>query len=269
MTEPPPPALQTLGEDLILLTPPSLSGAINVPLRLPYGLMGSELIRLVAAGYVEIVKGRIKTFAIMPPADPNLQEAFNSLHGSPKAKRWVGKPRKQIKVTYLGQLEARNILRSESGKSLKLFPWKHWYPVDRQRHTVLRERLDRIIAAPDPLAIEDRSFAGLAYAIGLSELLYEGKERSEQRERLKQIAHPKKPGRFSRHRDEAPEPMGAATSASIDAAQDAAIDTAVQAAIDQAISSAVDSAIAAAVDGGGGHGGHDGGGGGGHGGGHG
>jgi hypothetical protein len=230
--------------------------------------MGSELICLVAAGYVEIVKGRIKPLAVMPPADPNLRDAFNSMLSSPKAKRWVGKPRKQINETYLGQLEARNILRSESGKSLKLFPWKRWYPVDRQRHEVLRQRLDQIIAAPDPLGIEDRAFAGLAFAAGVSELLYEGKEGKEQRERLKQIAHPKKPGRRGRHRDEASEPLSAATSASIDAAQDAAIDSAVQAAIDQAIASAVDSAIAAAVDGGGGHGGGHDGGGGGHGGGH-
>jgi len=258
MTGGPHPTLETLGEDLILLSPLTVSGSINAPLRLAYGLMGSELIRLVADGYVELVKGRIQPLAATPPADTNLQEALNSMRGSPKAKRWVGKPRKQIQATYLRQLEARNIVRSESGKSLKVFPWRRWYPVDRQRHIELQRRLDQIIAARNPLGIEDRSLAGLAYASGLSDLIYV--ERKEQRERLEQIARPKKPGRLSRHGDETPEPRGVATSTAIDAAHQAAIDTAVQAAIDQAVISAVDAAISAAVDGGGG-GGHDGGGG--------
>jgi len=259
------PALETLAEDLILLSPTE-SGRIDAPLRLAHGLMGSELIRLVAGGYVEIVKGRIVRPAIPPmPNDPILREALSSTEGSPKAKRWVSKPRKQIKETYLRQLEARNVVRSESGKSLKVIPWTNWYPVDQQRHTVLRSRLDQIIAAPDPLGIEDRALAGLAYAIGLGDLFYAGREHKEQRERLQQIARPKKPRRFGRHRDEAPEPLGDATSASIEAADESlrAVQDAIQDAVDEAIGSAVDAAITAAVDGGHG-GGHDGGGGGGH-----
>jgi len=226
--------------------------------------MGSELIRLVADGYVDIVKGKIVPASnARLPADPNLTEAFRSMHKSPKATRWVANAR--MDDTYLRQMEAAGTVRQESGKSLRVFPWTRWYVVDQGRQTLVRQRLDGIIAGGDPLEIEDRSLAGLAYAAGLGERLYRGPRGKLRRERLKEIARPKKTSRpssglFRRHADETPDSLLAATSASIEAAQQAALDAAVQAAIDQAVGAAVEAAIDAAVDAGS-SGGGDGGGG--------
>ena len=125
----------------------------------------------------------------------------------------------------------------------------------------MRRRLDDIVAGHHGLGIEDRSLAGLAYALGLGAVLYPGSRGKLRRDTLRQIARPKKPGLFKRRSNAAPEPTDVATSASIDAAHQAAIDAAVQAAIDQAVGAAVDAAIGAAVDagsGGGDGGGHHG-----------
>jgi hypothetical protein len=256
------PELETLGEDLILLSPLHKSGYINTPSRLSCGLMGSELVRLVAGGYVEIVKGKIERLDVSgAPTDPNLDAAINSIRKSPKAKRWVAQARAEIGETYLHQLEAKGVVRSETSKSLKLFTTTRWYIVDEHRSAAVRRRLDDIVAGPQGLGIEDRSLAGLAYALGLGVALYPGHEGKLRRKTLQQIARPKKPGMFSRGSNAAAEPTDLATSASIDAAHQAAIDAAVQAAIDQAIGAAVDAAIDVAIDagsGGGDGGGHHG-----------
>ena len=256
------PALETLGEDLILLSPLHKSGFMNTPSRLRYGLMGSELVRLVAGGYVEIVKGKIERLDVpRAPTDPNLDEAINSIRKSPKAKSWVAQTRLGIVDTYLHQLEAKGVVRSETSKSLKVFTTTRWYIADEGRSAAVRRRLDDIAAGPQGLGIEDRSLAGLAYAIGLGAVLYPGREGKLRRKTLQQIARPRKPGLFSRRSNAAPEPTDVATSASLDAAHQAAIDAAVQAAIDQAIGAAVDAAIDVAIDagsGGGDGGGHHG-----------
>ena len=254
------PALETLGEDLILLSADPIDMRIETGVRLYRGLLGSELIRLVADGHADIVKGRIVPGTnLRLPADPNLAEAFRSIHKSPKAKRWVANARTDD--TYLRQLEAAGTVRRESGKSLRVFSWTRWYVADQGRQEMVRRRLDGIVAGGHPLGIEDRSLAGLAYAIGLGDKLYRGPRGKLQRKRLKEIARPKrKSGLFRRQADEAPDPVLAATSASLEAAHQAALDAAVQAAIDQAVGAAVEAAIDAAVDAGS-SGGGDGGGG--------
>jgi Golgi phosphoprotein 3 (GPP34) len=268
------PALETLGEDLILLSPPAgREGRIIPPVKLDYGLIGSELVRLVAAGHVGVVNGQIKLLTDGPPstADPNLVDAYTSMKFGPAtAKRWVSRRfRKGIADTYLRQLEAKGVLRSEDHKWLKLFPTTHWFIVDERRAADVRRRLDEISAGGEPIGIEDRALAGLACAVEFGDRLYPGETGKERRERLKQIARPQKPGLHIRHREDVSYPLTAAGSASVDAANataiEAAVEVAVMSAVDQAVGAAstvaVDATFEAAHDvgghdGGGGHGGH-------------
>jgi hypothetical protein len=233
--------------------------------KLGYGLTGSELVRLVAGEQVAIVKRRIVRLAAPPPTDRNLVAACESIHGSPTAKGWVSRRREKIVDSYLRQLEAKGVLRSEKRKVLGLFAATDWFVVDRRRPGEVRRRLDEIVAGSGPAGLDERAFAGLAYAAGLGNRLYRGRAGKGQRQRLKQIARPRRAGlRFRQHGHEVREPTLTATSAAVDASRGAAIDAAVETTIDQAVEAAVNAAIHAAIDAG--HsGGHDGGG---HGGGH-
>jgi uncharacterized membrane protein YgcG len=210
--------------------------------------------------------------AAAPPTDGNLVAALGSFRGSPSAKAWVSKRSLKVRNTYLHQLEAKGVLRSEQRKVLRWFAETEWFVVDQRRSGELRRRLDEIVAGREPVALDVRALAGLAYAAGLGDRLYPGRAGKEQRQRLKQIARPRRPGlRLRRGDHQIGEPTLTATSAAVDAVGDSAIDAALEATIDQAVEAAVQAAVHAAVDagGGGGHGGHGGGGhgGGGHGGG--
>jgi hypothetical protein len=136
--EAPWPALDTLGEDLILLSPRDRKGSINMPVDLDYGLTGAELVRLVAGGHVEIVKGRIARLDVPPPADANLAAALESIFGDPKWIRWIGKRRKGIEDLYKRELESKGVLRSEHRKWLGLIPTTSWFVVDEQRSVEVR-----------------------------------------------------------------------------------------------------------------------------------
>ena len=51
--------VDTLGEDLVLLAIQPASGMIAARQRIPYGLRGSELVRLAASGRAVITNDRI------------------------------------------------------------------------------------------------------------------------------------------------------------------------------------------------------------------
>src|SRR5215472_3228633 len=51
--------MDTLGEDLVLLSIGADSGRVRTAQKIGYGLMGSELVRLAASGRVDVQAGRI------------------------------------------------------------------------------------------------------------------------------------------------------------------------------------------------------------------
>jgi len=270
--------LDTLGEDLILLSPRHRRGWIQTPLKIKYGLLGSELIRLVASGHVSIVAAvniihgakMVPRLDVPRPKDQNLAAAFRTIATNQSPKSWIkktdGADREQ---TYLRQLEAKGVLRSEVRRSLLFFRLREWYVVDEARAAAVKRRLDEIVDGERAIGIEEKSLAGLAYAVNYGNLLYSDKSNKERRKRLQGIARPPKrrrQGMKAAGIDTAVQTSAEAASATAaKAASAAAMDAAIDAAVDQAVSAAVNSAIdaaVAAVDGGGGHDG--GGGGGGH-----
>jgi Golgi phosphoprotein 3 (GPP34) len=67
--------MQTLGEDLVLLSINPRSGRLANATRLRFGLLGSELVRLAASRRVDITGGRIVVLDSGPTGDRELDAA--------------------------------------------------------------------------------------------------------------------------------------------------------------------------------------------------
>ena len=258
-------------------------GTIAARQRLPYGLRGSELVRLAASGRVEITSGRIVVLDASPAGDDRLDEALAGLARArrpPQAKAWVGRPGSGICDAYLARLAAAGAIREECGRAFGFVPVVRWKITDTARAADVRARLDVIVHAPGPVDTAQAALAGLASASGLAAALYPGAARRPLRKRLEKIAKGEltqgasmagtaqatraadaAAGRAAAHAatDAATQ---AVTDATTQAATDAATAAATQAATQAAVSAAVHAAHHAASAGG--HGGHGGGGGGHH-----
>jgi Golgi phosphoprotein 3 (GPP34) len=255
------PGLETLGTDLILLSPLDKRGSLDLPANLAYGLAGSELIRLVARGSVEIRDGKIVVLDANGTGDPILDKALNGCLGHPKAKNWVAR-NAATRTDYLEALQDAGTVRRDEHKALWSFTVTDWYVTDTRRASEAMARLDAVADSTGPVGVEEAALAGLAYATGLARLRYRGPVNAQRRKRLKRLARPSRQER----RALAESQLSLATSAatSLDVARNAAIEATIRATIDQSIQIAIDATFTAG-DGGGG--GHHGGGGGGHGGG--
>jgi Golgi phosphoprotein 3 (GPP34) len=271
--------MDTLGEDLVLLSIRPDNGTIATKSRLGYGLRGSELVRLAASGRVGITGDRIVVLDSQLTGDEQLDAALASLAGArrpPRPKTWVGHPGSQIVDTYLARLDAAGAIRADRRTLLGFIPALRWRITDAPRAADARARLDAIARATGPVDTAQAAFAGLASASGLGPVLYPGMANRHLRKRLEQIAKgelTQGPGaaqtaQATRATDAAARAAvqsgtDAATQAAAQAATDAATAAATQAATHAAVSAAVHAAHHAASDAGA-HGGHGGGGGGGH-----
>jgi Golgi phosphoprotein 3 (GPP34) len=254
----------TLGEDLVLLSIDPRTGRVTTAEKIPYGLMGSELVRLAATGRVDITGDRIVVRSPAPTGDPELDQALASIAQSrkpPRPRTWVGHPRRHIRDEYLARLVRAGALREETSAIL-----------GRRRHaitapaavrlTAARALLDTIARSDGQVPPTQAAFAGLAHAIGLDARLYPRWADRPLRRRLAQIA---------KGRHTAPAPAGpaitsatsaagaaattnaaaraatAASMAAVQAATDAAVAAAVQSATDAAVASAVAAASAAST----------------------
>jgi Golgi phosphoprotein 3 GPP34 len=237
--------MDELGDDLLLLAAGS-DGRLAIPAKLRFGLAGSELVRLAAAGRVDIARGRIVVRDTAPTGDPLLDAALASMGGSrgPTAKAWVARHRPGLVGRYLTRAEAAGIIRADRRKALGFIPVTRWTVLDAARAARARARLADAAAAAGTGPVDPAlaALAGLASAIDVTRVIYPGRAGAETRKRLRQAARS----------DQA---AADATRAATDAAVSAAVDAATQA----AISAATDAAHQA-----GGHGGHGGGGGGHH-----
>jgi hypothetical protein len=266
--------METLGEDLTLLSIRPDNGTIATKSRLGYGLRGSELVRLAASGRVGITGDRIVVLDSQPTGDEQLDAALASLAGArrpPRPKTWVGHPGSQIVDTYLARLAAAGAIRQERGTALGFITVVRWRIADTARAADARARLDAIARATGPVDTSQAAFAGLASASGLGPVLYPGWANRQLRQRLERIAKGEltqgagaaQTAQATRATDAAARTAAqSATDAATQAATDAATAAATQAATHAAVSAAVHAAHHAASDGG--HGGHGGGGGGGH-----
>ena len=109
--------MDTLGDDLVLLSLNPGSGRVSTVRKIGYGLMGSELVRLAAGGRVDIEAGRIVVRNALPTGDAELDAALASMVNArrpPRAERWVGRPRHGICNAYLERLAAGGSIRKES-----------------------------------------------------------------------------------------------------------------------------------------------------------
>lgn len=252
--------MDELGVDLILLTARP-SGTLPEREKLCFGLSGSELVRLVAARRVDIVKGRIVVLDMAATGDPLLDQALGSMTAGRRgltAKDWVARRRTGHVRAYQAQLAADGIIHGDRYKFLGFIPAVRWKLADTARAAQARSRLEAVAASTGPVQPAQAALAGLATAIGAAHTVFPGRSGRAARKRLQQAAR----GDF------------AAAGASRAAAGAYARDEAYREAMNDALSSAIDSVIHAAVHAvteatdhaahGSGHSGHGGGGGGHH-----
>jgi hypothetical protein len=267
--------LDSLGEDLVLLSVSPADGRVTTAQQLGFGLMGSELVRLAAAGRLTITGGRVDVIDPSPGPDPLLDAALASLAGARRgvrAKAWVSRPRRGIAEAYLERLAAAGVLRAERRTRLGIFPVTRWHVADAARQAEVKARLDAIALSTGPVSTAQAALAGLAHATGLGAVLYPGRASRPARARLERIARGTEvaagvadAASASGSGEGASQAMAAAnqaTRAAVDAATAAATAAATQAAIDAATSAAVAAATEAAHSAA--HGAHGGGGGHGH-----
>jgi hypothetical protein len=259
--------MDELGVDLVLLTARA-NGALPANEKLRFGLSGSELVRLVAARRVDIVKGRITVLDMAPTGDPLLDEALASMAGGrrePTTKAWVARDRKGHVESYRERLAADGIVRADRSKLLGFIPTVRWEVADTARAAQARSRLEAVAAGVGLVQPAQAALAGLAGAIGADFLVFPGWSGRTARKRLRQASRGDLATGASRaaagayDRNEAyREAMNDALSSAIDSAVQSAIDSAVHAAVHSATEAAHHAAHDAGV------GGHSGGGGGHH-----
>ena len=183
--------METLGEDLVLLSVHPDNGTIVTKSRLGYGLRGSELVRLAASGRAVITGDRIVVLDGRPTGDEQLDAALASLAGArrpPRPKTWVGHPGSRIVDTYLARLAAAGVIRADRRTLLGFIPALRWRVADTARLADTRARLDAIARAAGPVDTAQAAFAGLASASGLGPVLYPGMANRHLRKRLERIA---------------------------------------------------------------------------------
>jgi len=256
VTDGPDAQIGTLGDDLVLLSVWQGGGRVSAPHVTGVGLMGAELVRLAAAGRIDIASGRITVLDPAPTGDAEADAALASLAAQrrpPRARVWCSRPRRGICDAYLARLAAAGVLRAEQQTRLGFIRVTRWQVTDTARAAGARARLDAIAQGTGPVDLGQAAFGGLAHAIGLAGRLYPGRDGRDRRKRLELVADggltagPDGPGQHAHH----------AVSHSVHAASHAAVSAAVHSATHAAVSAAHSAHSAGAGGhGGGGHGGH-------------
>jgi len=189
--------MDSLGDDLVLLSIRPDKGRIGNEERLGFGLMGSELVRLAARGRVSINDGRVTVLDATPTGDTELDAALASLADArrpPKAQTWVGKPRRGICEAYQTRLARVRAIRIEERHFLGMTIKPRLHVTDSGRVADARARLDAIALSSGPVDITQAAYGGLAHAAGLPGLLYPGRDGRQARKRLAEVAKGKQAG---------------------------------------------------------------------------
>jgi Golgi phosphoprotein 3 (GPP34) len=256
--------MESLGEDLLLLSIRPDRGRIGNADKIDFGLMGAELVRLAVLGRAEVAGERIAVVDAAPTGDAELDAALTSLAEAgrpPNATAWVGKPRRGIRGAYLARLAQAGVIQIEPTRFLGMPTGSRLHLIDGARVADARARLDAIALSSGPVDVTQAAYGGLAYATGLASLLYRGRDGRQAGKRLAEVAKGGQsdaalgdviePGAQQTVTDSAGEAVGeAAAQAAVNAVSDAAVrgaTDAVHAANDAAVQAAVQAANAAAV----------------------
>jgi Golgi phosphoprotein 3 (GPP34) len=267
--------VDTLGEDLVLLSLSPHSGRVTTAEKIGYDLVGSELVRLVAMGRVGIQSGRVSVLNAEPAGDAQLDAALADIARArrpPKAEHWVGRPRRGICAAYLELLAAAGCVQKRGGLLTR------WRVANAPRLAEARARLDAVATSAGRIDLGQAAFGGLAHAIGLDTVLYPGWGNRAIRKRFQEVAKGQWTKPFTLDRAAGPERVDigdavgqasraahhsathaaahaathAATAAATHAATHAAVHAATHAAVHAAVHASVSAGHSAAV---GGHGG--------------
>jgi hypothetical protein len=167
-------AMETLGNDLVLLSIRS-NGVIGTAAKLPFGLSGSELVRLTALGRVDVEGDLIIIHDEASTGDALLDEALMGIREGPlSARYWVASERGDVTRRYLETLVRAGTIRTESRKALGFVAVAGWTVLDAERLAEARARLDAIAYGSGSADSGQVALAGLADAIGLPSLVYPG-----------------------------------------------------------------------------------------------
>jgi hypothetical protein len=244
--------MDELGDDLVLLAARP-GGALDIPAKLRFGLSGSELVRLAAAGRVNIERGRIAVLDATPTGDAPLDEALASMEGGrrqPTAKAWVARQRPKLVERYLARLEAGGTISADRRKVLGFIPATRWTIADTARAAQARARLEAVASSTGSVDSAQAALAGLASAIDVTRYVFPGLAGAGARRRLRQAAR-RDPaaGSVTRAVGGAADAPDAARRAATDAAMAAAVQAATSAAVAASVDAATQAAVSAASDG--------------------
>ncbi len=176
--------LASLAEDLILLSIRPHGDIPDVG-RLDRAVMGSELVRLAAAGRVIIIADTIHVEDAAPAGDPDLDAALadiTALRAPRSARWWMAKSRRKAREGYLGRLIYAGVLVPGRGS---LFGARRYKVTAPDRVAEARARLDAIASSAGWVDVTAAALAGLACAAGLDRTLYYGWPQAQ--ERLRQV----------------------------------------------------------------------------------
>jgi len=216
--------MDTLGDDILLLAIDPKRGRVRNAHLVKYGLMGAELIRLVASELVVIRDGRlIVAGPVAAPGDAQLEAALASVASArkpPRPKSFASRPRRGIVTGYLDRLAAAGKIQRSSGARAR------WSVVDQEALASARSRLDAIATGTGQVELEQAAYGGIVHAVQLDRPLYPGWKNRAVRKRMREIAR----GKWTAPAADLAGPVDAAVSAATHAAIAAAIDAAVYAA---------------------------------------
>jgi hypothetical protein len=175
-----------LGEDLLLLALDAGRGRLERIFAIGYGLMGAELVQLAACGRIDIVDDQIVVTSAAPTGDGELDAALARIGEQafpPWADEWVQRVRPRITGHYLERLMAAGVVGEQTR-----FGVARWPITGPARLAEARQRLDLIACSAGPVDLSQAAYAGLACAIGLDRVLYPGRGRRAERDRLREFA---------------------------------------------------------------------------------
>ena len=163
-----------------------------------YALMGAELVRLAASGRIDIVDDQIVVKSPAPTGDAELDAALARIgepDSPPRPGEWVALPPPWIVLRYLERLRGAAVICKET--RFRITWWDVWGPgfgttrwriCDAARLAEARDRLDLIACSAGAVDLSHAAYAALACASGLDRLLYRGRGRRAERDRLREIA---------------------------------------------------------------------------------
>jgi hypothetical protein len=182
--------METLAEDLILLSLNPANGRVVNPQRILYGIMGAELVRLAAYGRVDIVVDQVMVRDENSTGDPLLDYALARLaaSGPVSAGKFVRQARTDLYNLYVQRLVDEGAIRQQMFKYARILTVPGFAINDPGRVSAARARLDAVALSDEPVTAEQAALGGLAVAIALDQHLYPGWGGRKARKRLDRVA---------------------------------------------------------------------------------